>query len=160
MATSAKPRKKYRPKHRLQNPMQYAMESVSPVRNQVSYITDWQIKLHSAMTHLTQGSATKLHMDTVLAGHYICGALIDMGVGTEHKAILICSHVAMADLYIRGDSTKRYVMKAAEMQSLNGMIELHDAMLEEITVDQMEKARKAAMKNLAKFRPAQVYIPN
>lgn len=160
MATSAKPRKKYRPKSRLQNPMQYAMESVSPVRHQVNYITDWKIKLHSAMTYLTQGSATKLHMDTVLAGHYICGALIDMGVGTDYKSIPICSHVAMADLYIRGDSTKRYIMRAAEMQALNEMLELHDAMLEEITVNQMEKARKAAMRNLAKFRPTQVYIPH
>lgn len=159
MGVSAKPRKKYRPRAKLQNPIQHVIESLSPVRNQVGYVTNWKIKLHAAMNWLTKGEASKKDIDTLLAGHYLCGAWVGMGIGTDYKSVLICSHVALADLYIRGDKTQRYVLKALEMQALNDMIELHDAMIDEVTVDQMEKARLIAMRNLTKYQPGQVYMP-
>ena len=159
MGVSAKPRKKYRPRARLQNPVQHVIESLSPVRHQVGYITDWKLKVHSSMVALTQGTATKLDMDTLLAAHYLCGAWIAMDIGTEHKPVLICSHVALADLYIRGEQDQRYIVKALEMQAINEMLSLHDAYLENVTAEQMEKARKAAIRNLEHFRPDQVYLP-
>ena len=158
MGVSSKPRKKYRPRPRLQNPMRYVIGALSPVRNLVSYVTDWKLKVHSSMVALTQGTATKLDMDTLLAAHYLCGAWIAMDLGTEHKPVLICSHVALADLYIRGEQDQRYIVKALEMQAINEMLSLHDAYLETVTGEQMDMAREAAIRNLEHFRPDQVYL--
>lgn len=159
MGVSAKPRKKYRPRSRLQNPMQFALESLSPVRHLGSYVTNWKLKVHSAMVALTQGTATKLDMDTLLAAHYLCGAWIAMDLGTEYKPVLICSHVALADLYLRGEKNQRYIVKALEMQAINDMLSLHDAYLETVTGEQMDRARESAIRNLEHFRPDQVYLP-
>ena len=60
MPTSAKPRKKYRPKTRLVNPIDYVLEGFAPLeRAPDNYLLNLKLTNHSAMTELLAGRATR-----------------------------------------------------------------------------------------------------
>ena len=75
MPANKKPRKAYRPKARLVNPMDYVLEGFAPVSSAGSYLVDLKLHNHSAMTELLAGRATRKHMDTLIAMSNICEAL-------------------------------------------------------------------------------------
>ena len=55
MPANKKPRKAYRPKARLVNPMDYVLEGFAPVSSAGSYLVDLKLHNHSAMTELLAG---------------------------------------------------------------------------------------------------------
>lgn len=133
-------RSKYRPKHVLQNPIGYVLESMTPVVKHDSYLVDLKIKNHLAMASLTQGKATRDDMDKLINMSNITEALYRMGFGTEYKDVLQEGSSALLAIARRGAESNRFILWATEMKALNTLMELHDAQMEVITVKDIERA--------------------
>lgn len=138
MATNKKPRKKYRPKPVMLNPIEYAVESVQPITAQEGYLVDLQIKNQLAFGAAMRGQATRTDLTTLITAHHITEAFWAMGRGREYKDILIRSQVALREVWDRLRDTGRSTLRAPELQAFRDLLELHDAMMEVATVKDME----------------------
>lgn len=152
MPTSAKPRKKYKPKARLVNPMEYVLEGFAPLESAGTYLMDLKLVNHSAMTELLAGRATKKHMDSLIAMSNICESLQRAGFGAEYKDVTTEGRYALLAITFRAVEKLRFVPTGPEIQMLNRLMELHDAQMDIITVQDMEKAINRALGELKKKR--------
>ena len=133
-------RSKYRPKGIIMNPIGYVMESMTPVSKHDSYAVDLKIKNHMAMTHLTQGAATRDDIDKLIALVNVVEALYRLGFGREYKDEVNAGLDALHAVAKRGATTGKFILRAQEMIALNTVMELHDAQLDVITIRDMEQA--------------------
>lgn len=140
MGNTKKPRKKYRPKPVLQNPVGYVLESMMPLRNHDFPLTDLKIKNHLAMSMLTTGKATKKDMDKLVAMSNVTEALWELGFGKEYQNVCIDGRYALLSIINRATQHGRFTPTGPEITMLNTLFELHDAQMEVITVKDMEKA--------------------
>jgi len=140
MGTTKKPRKKYRPKPVLQNPVGYVLESMMPIRNHDFPLVDLKIKNHMAMTMLLQGKAKKDDMDKLIALSNMSEALWELGFGKEYQNVCVDGRYAILSIVNRATKHGRFTPTGPEITMLNTLMELHDAQMEVITVKDMEKA--------------------
>ena len=152
MPTSKKPRKAYRPKARFVNPIEYVMEGFAPLTAVDSYLTDLKLHNHSAMTELLAGRATKKHMNNLIAMANICESLQRAGFGDEYKDVTTEGRFAIISIAVRAVEKLKFVPTGPEITMLNRLMELHDAQMDIITVQDMEKAIKRALTELRKRR--------
>ena len=138
-------RSKYRPKHVLQNPLGYVLESLTPVSQHDSFLVDVKIKAHMALVNLTQGNAVREDIDMLIQSVNVTEALYRMGFGTEYGDVMRNGLDALHSVGVRGAKSGRFVLKSEEMNALNTVMELHDAQLEVITVKDMERAYKLVL---------------
>ena len=130
----------YRPKPVLVNPLQYVLESFTPVRVHDSYLVDMKIKNHGAMSNLTRGLADKEDVNTLVNMVNVTEALYRLGFGREYRSVVKDGLDALHGMGRRGVQTGRFILKAQEMSHLNLIMELHDAQMDLITIKDMEKA--------------------
>lgn len=140
MGTTKKPRKKYRPKPVLQNPVGYVLESMVPIRSHDFPLVDLKIKNHMAMTMLLQGKAKKDDMDKLIALSNMSEALWELGFGKEYQNVCVDGRYAILSIVNRATKHGRFTPTGPEITMLNTLMELHDAQMEVITVKDMEKA--------------------
>ena len=135
-------RSKYRPKGVLLNPVGYVLESMTALNGHGDVVLTVRLKNHAAMTALTQGTATRKDIDTLIQVVNVTEALYRLGFGAEYAAEVKAGMGALLEVGRRGAQTHRFVLKAQEMTALNVLMELHDAQLDIITVKDMERATK------------------
>jgi hypothetical protein len=133
-------RSKYKPKPVLQNPLGYVMESATPLIEHETYVVDWQLRNNSAFEKLLKGIADKKDINTLVAARNITEGLMVTLKGADADGTLARSAVALIDLCDRGNAGKSLVMKAQELQAMRDMMQLHDELLEVVTVRQFERA--------------------
>lgn len=151
MPTSSKPRKKYRPKPLLHNPMEYAKGNVSTLGSYHSrFLLDLKIKNSSAMASLMQGSAVPHDIHTLLGMCNMVEQLWLLGFGAEYADVWSEGRQAILSIIDRHEKRSKYVPTGEEIKRLNLLMELHDAQMEVITVRDMEKAINQAKKRLRK----------
>jgi hypothetical protein len=63
-----------------------------------------------------------------------------LGFGKEYADVVTEGLDALRDVGRRGVETGRFILKASEMNSLNLVMELHDAQMDLVTVKDMDKA--------------------
>lgn len=143
-----KPRKKYRPKRVLANPVGYVMEGMAPVTSYGDYLIDLNIKHHHALAQLTQGAATKPDLDTLISGSNMTEALLQMGIGKGYEGIAKAGQDALFNVASRGAKSGRFVLRGEEMQAINMLFELHEAQLDIATVKDVERAIEFVWKEL------------
>jgi hypothetical protein len=120
--------------------MGYVMESMTPIAAMDKYFIELKIKNHLALTRLTKGEADRTDIDTLIASTNVTEALYRLGFGREYGDVVKDGLDALRDVGRRGVESGRFVLKSAEMNALNLVMELHDAQLEIITLRDMEKA--------------------
>ena len=133
-------RSKYKPKPVLANPLGYVMESATPLIEHETYVVDWQLKNNSAFEKLLKGIADKKDINTLVAARNITEGLMVTLKGADADGTLARSAVALIELCDRGNAGKSLVMKAQELQAMRDMMQLHDELLEVVTVRQFERA--------------------
>ena len=133
-------RSKYRPRAILTNTLGYVVEGMTPIAKYDTYLVDLKIKNHLAMTTLTKGLATRNDIDTLIATANITEALYRLGFGREYANVVREGLDALRDVGRRGIETNKFILRSAEMNALNLMMELHDAQMDLITVKEMDKA--------------------
>ena len=140
MGTTKKPRKKYRPKHVLQNPVGYVLESMTRVADHDFDLTALRIKNSQAMYALLHGGAMKDDMDKLVAMSNVTEALWEMGFGAEYQNVCIDGRYAILSIVNRATKHGKFTPTGPEITMLNTLMELHDAQMEVITVKDMERA--------------------
>jgi hypothetical protein len=140
MPANKKPRKKYTPKPILQDPVGFVTERITPITQQGGYLLDLKLKNSAAMSALMQGRASKRDMDILIAMSNIVEALHALGFGKEYGEVAVGGREALLKIVWRAVDRLRFVPTGPEIQALNLMMELHDAQMDVITVQDMEKA--------------------
>lgn len=149
-------RSKYRPKGVLPDPMTWLLAGMKPFKD-VPFSVDLRIKNHGAMDALRRGVATKDDIDVLISAFNMTEACMrlrpDLGAdwAEEIKAGLDALHAVA----VRGANSMRFILKAQELTAMNLVMELHDAQLDQTTVQDLEKAMDIVKEEhrLRKMRP-------
>lgn len=139
MAGNRKPRKQYRPKPVL-NPIVVVGENIRPVASHTGYLMDLRLGNSSAMAALLQGHATKQDMDRIIAMSNIVYALMETKFGNEYDELAKQARIAIISIAHRATTVGRFVPTGPEIKALNDLLELHDAQMDAITVQDMDRA--------------------
>jgi len=148
MSANKKPRKKYRPKPILADPVGFVTERITPVSKHESYLLDLQLKNSAAMSALMRGTAFKRDMDILIAMSNIVEALCKLGFGKDYTDASVDGREAILRIVWRAVDKLRFTPTGPEIQALNRLMELHDAQMEIITVQDMERALVLAKQQL------------
>jgi len=140
MGASKKPRKKYRPRIILQDPVQRVLDRLTPVRSLSSILTTIKIKNSEAMIALLGGAAVKQDIDILIGISNVVEALMELGFGAEYRDVWAAGERALLDISTRAARHGRFTPTGPEITALNALMELHDAQMDIITVADMEQA--------------------
>lgn len=140
MGTNKKPRKKYKPKPVVTDPLGFVIEGMKTASESKQVII--KARLHLAMKMLTTGQGTSMDWTLVSDALNISLALArdypDMG--EDHIPDLVLAQKAMLAVKDRYKAGTSFVFKALEMASVNYGIQLHDEQFCVATVKQWEGA--------------------
>jgi hypothetical protein len=132
-------RKKYRPKPIRMDNMAFVQAGIRPFVG-LGAGTTLRVKNYDALNNLRMGVATRSDMDMLIAASNIAEAMRRMGKGTDWQAELKAGHDALYTVAKRGAPTMRFVMTGPELKALNLLMEIHDAQLDDCTVQDVENA--------------------
>jgi hypothetical protein len=145
-------RSKYKPRPRLVDPVGFVVESVRPLVEHDDYVLKWKLKNHEAFASLMRGQAGKTDIDTLAAARNIAEALLVVLDGEDIDGTLTRSAVAIIEMCDRGNAGKALVMRSEEMQAMRDLMQLHDELLDVVTIRQFEDALAYAKKEIAAGR--------
>jgi len=146
--TVVRKKSKYKPRQVLQNPLGFVLENITPITQHEDYLINLQLKNSSAMERLLKGKATKKDMNILIAMSNITEALQMMGFGTDYKEVAVDGREALIGIIMRAVKILRFTPTGKEIQSLNMLMELHDAQMDVITVKSMDEAINLAKKQI------------
>lgn len=132
-------RSKYRPKKVLVNPVGFVLEGMTPLVKHEDTLVKLQLKHHFAVTALTQGKATRDDMDRIIGMANMTEALFRLGFGAGYAEEIKRGMSALLGVCRRGAETNKFILRAEEMRAINTLVELHDAQLEVVTVQDIER---------------------
>jgi hypothetical protein len=132
---------KYKPKGVRTDNMTWVMSSIKPFK-EISAGTDLRIKNHDAMDKLRRGVADKADMDVLIGAANMCEGYMRLRdeFGRDWSAEIRAGQDALLAVARRGLDSNRFVCKAPELVAINLILEIHDAQLEQSTVQDMERA--------------------
>ena len=148
MANNKKPRKTYRPKRVLQNPLEYVMLGVKPAAQDAQ--TKLKLGYHMAMTSLTKGEGTTTDWQIVSDAMNVAMVLCEMGYGEEYLPDLTVAMQAMLAVRDRYKNGASLLFRGEEMQAVTLGLELHDAQVEIVPLVSFEKALGEVNRRLVK----------
>jgi hypothetical protein len=143
---------KYKPRPVLVDPVGFVVESVKPLAEHDDYVLKWKLKNHEAFASLMRGQAGKDDINTLAAARNISEALLVVLDGSDVDGTLARSAVAIIELCDRGNAGKSLVMRSEEMQAMRDLMQLHDELLDVVTIRQFEDALAYAKKEIAAGR--------
>jgi hypothetical protein len=134
-------RSKYRPKKNLIDPVTWVLAGIKPF-SEVPYSVTLRIRNHDAMDKLRKGEATKEDMDTLIGAFNMCEGYMRLrpDLGRDWASEIRAGQDALLAVARRGDESNRFILKAEELVAMNLVMEIHDAQLDNTTVNDMEKA--------------------
>jgi hypothetical protein len=139
---------KYKPKGVRTDNMTWVMSSIKPFK-EVSAGTDLRIKNHDAMDKLRRGVADKADMDVLIGAANMCEGYMRLRdeFGRDWSTEIRAGQDALLAVARRGLDSNRFVCKAPELVAINLILEIHDAQLEQSTVQDMERALEIVEKD-------------
>lgn len=140
MATSQRPRKAYKPRAKLIDPVTYVTAGFKYLDEVGDELVTLRIKNHSALAAMTQGRATSADFNMLVSALNVTEALMMQELGAQYSPVLKAGQDALTAIGHRCRSIGRFVLRAEEMTALNLAMEVHDAQLDVCTVAQIERA--------------------
>jgi len=132
---------KYKPKGVRTDNMTWVMSSIKPFK-EISAGTDLRIKNHDAMDKLRRGVADKTDMDVLIGAANMCEGYMRLRdeFGKDWSTEIRAGQDALLAVARRGLDSNKFICKAPELVAINLILEIHDAQLEQSTVQDMERA--------------------
>lgn len=132
---------KYKPRGVRTDNMSWVMSSIKPLKS-LSAGTDLLIKTHDAMDKLRRGVADKTDMDVLIGALNMCEGYMRLRdeLGRDWSAEIRAGQDALLAVARRGVDTNKFICKAPELVAINLVLEIHDAQLEQTTVQDLERA--------------------
>jgi hypothetical protein len=141
-------RSKYKPRPQLANPVEYVTESAQPlIEHSPSMVLTWKIRNTESFGKLIRGEAVRQDLDNLIASRNITEALLVVCGVKQDDGTLARSACALIEICDRLNEGKR-ALYPAEMQALRDMIQLHDELIDVVSVSQFEKALAWARKEI------------
>jgi len=132
---------KYRPKGVRLDAVNWVLSGIKPF-SEVPYSVTLRIRNHDAMDKLRRGEADKEDIDTLIGAFNMCEGYMRLrpDLGRDWADEIRAGQDALLAVARRGVEANRFVLKAEELVAMNLVMELHDAQLDNTTVNDMEKA--------------------
>lgn len=140
MAGNKKPKKAYRPRVKIDDPLQYVLSGLVPVRAMTDISVSLRIQNHGALVALSKGCAKTHDITRLIDALNVSEALALGKIGAEYAGEIAEGQAALKAIGARGRAESRYLLRGPELSALNVAVEVHDAQLEVATVNDMEKA--------------------
>ena len=140
---------KYKPKGVRTDNMTWVMSSIKPFK-EISAGTDLRIKNHDAMDKLRRGVADKADMDVLIGAANMCEGYMRLRdeFGKDWSTEIRAGQDALLAVARRGLARgNRFVCRAEELVAINLILEIHDAQLDQSTVQDMERALEIVEKD-------------
>jgi hypothetical protein len=136
-----KKRSKYRPRTVLQNPLEFVLSGMKPVRDLPGVYVDVQLKNRAALEQIRTGTAVKEDVDMLIGAFNITEALALAGHGRDWLDEIRQGQDALLTLSRRGVARgMRFIMTAKEWELLKLVMDIHEEQLCHVTVYDIEKA--------------------
>jgi len=134
-----------RPVPQLVNPLMYVLEGQAPLASHKDQVRVLKIKNHTSMAVLVRGEATTDDMDKLISMSSITEVLaLQLGAG-EVSAIAHAGRDALLEIARRGYESRRFIVRSEEWHALNALLDLHDALMDTITVLELEQANRVVL---------------
>jgi len=139
---------KYKPKGVRTDNMTWVMSSIKPFK-EISAGTDLRIKNHDAMDKLRRGEADKSDMDVLIGAANMCEGYMRLRdeFGKDWSTEIRAGQDALLAVARRGLDSNKFICKAPELVAINLILEIHDAQLDQSTVQDMERALEIVEKD-------------
>ena len=144
-----KKRSKYRPRPIMQNPVEFVLSGLKPVRDLKGIYLSVQLKNRQALESVRTGNATREDIDILIGAFNITEALALNGYGGDWLEEIKQGQEALLTLSRRGvERGMRFIMTAKEWELLKLIMDLHEEQLCNVTVYDIEKAHDLVAKTL------------
>lgn len=150
MGKNAKPRKKYVPRPKLQDPVNYVLRGYLPLCVATAALRTLHTKVHGSVDNLAHGRGSAADIKALAEAFTISQAFSGQGIGEDLTVELDAAQEALLALAERAKATGNFTLKGPELTALNLGVEVYDAQLEVATLGEFEKAAEAAAKALRK----------
>lgn len=145
MAANKKPRKTYRPRGVILDTVNWVCGGFKPLVSIKDEDTKLRLKNHIALDAIATGKGTSADLGILIAASNMTVALKCGGFGDEYHSIARAGADAIEALR----DSKRLVCTGPELTAIKRMIELHDAQLDVVRINDLDAALKLAKKKQA-----------
>lgn len=145
MAANKKPRKAYQPRGVILDTVNWVCGGFKPLASIKGEATKLQLKNHLALDAIAKGKATKADLGILIAASNMTMALKRGGFGDEYHSTARAGADAIEALRDSG----RLVCTGPELTAIKRMMELHDAQLDVVRINDLDTAVKLARKKQA-----------
>lgn len=142
MAKNKKPRKAYKPKPVIANPVEHALTSVKLIKCDIDKAQNLVLPAYSSLVDLKEGNGTELHLNNLAYVYNRVEALWRLGFGKEHEKIMKSAKEAILSCSLRAVVVGGYRPTKQEIEAFEGLLDLHDALIEVVTVADLRKANQ------------------
>jgi hypothetical protein len=132
---------KYKPKGVRVDAVNWVLSGLKPVVAHTE-VLNLRTKNHSAMASMLAGTGTRDDVDILIAAMNMTEALsLTRGeLGIDWKQEINAAQNALFTMAQRGLTKNRFLFTGPEMQALKLAMEIHDAQIEQSTIQDFEKA--------------------
>lgn len=145
MAANKKPRKAYRPRGVILDTVNWVCGGFRPLTSVADQDVTLRTRNHLALEALATGRANAADMGNLIAISNMCMALKKFGFGDEYADIAM----AGADAIEAMRNSRRFVCTGPELTAIKRMVELHDAQLDVVRVNDLDAALKMVKRKQA-----------
>ena len=132
-------RSKYKPKGVRLDAVNWVLAGLKPIAEVGDALVTLKAKNHSALTEVTQGRGNRDQVDVLIAAMNMCEAYAVHGKGIDWLPEIRQAQDALFNMGKRGMEKGRFLFTGEEMKAMNLGMDIHDAQLDESTVQEMEK---------------------
>lgn len=134
-------RSKYKPKGVRLDAVNWVVSGFKPVVAHEETL-NLRTKNHSSLASILAGTGTKDDVDVLIAAMNMTEALslIRYELGFDWQPEITAAQNALFEMARRGLTRKRFLFTGLEMQAMKLAMEIHDAQIENCTIQDFEKA--------------------
>ena len=129
----------YKPKGVRLDALNWVLAGLKPISDVGDALLTLRAKNHSALTEIVQGRGNHEQLDVLIAAMNMTEAYAVHGKGADWKAEIREAQDAVFEMALRGVDTGRFLFRGPEMQAVNLAMDIHDAQLEQSSVQELEK---------------------
>ena len=133
-------RSKYKPRRVLQDTLTWIKAGFKPVTHLKNELVDIKLKNQIALKDLMAGNSNHSQIQQLVGAFNITEALARMKFGQDWSSEIKDAQDALLDVSRRFKQLGRYTLKGVERTALNLAMDVHDAQLDVVTVQDVEKA--------------------
>ena len=123
----------------LRDPISHAMSGIQ-VAVEHSNIKTYMAASHASMKALVEGKAKRIDLQHITMAHNMVCALMKQGFGEPHAEDMEASAAALDSIARRAREKGRILGAGPELNALNFMLQIHDAMMDVISVSEYNAA--------------------